>query len=207
VAEQAEEVAAPTDPKTHAKIAVTETIRNTTKDFDGENFIINGKTYTFKTEGVSVLMTLRSFCNKNGIRTDDGKSLHNANRGAVKGAIKDKHRRINADEEDPCVVVKKESKKDKDKAAPLNQFRLANVMYGEAMKEALQNKGASLTKDELIISSAGSKSGDRDFYKAAMKEYNKEKHDEYDTLHLPTTLLWMTRTYQKCSALSMTGAT
>jgi hypothetical protein len=56
-------------------------------------------------------------------------------------------------------------------------------MYGEAMKEALQNKGASLTKDELIITSAGSKAGDRDFYEAAMKEYNKEKHDEYNTLH------------------------
>jgi hypothetical protein len=37
-------------------------------------------------------------------------------------------------------------------------------MYGEAMKEALQNKGASLTKDELIISSVCSKAGDRDFY-------------------------------------------
>jgi hypothetical protein len=124
---------------------------------------------------------LRTFCNKNGIRTDDGKSLRNANRGIVEGAIKDKYRRINAGEEDPWN--KKESKKDKDKAAPVNRFRLANVMYGEAMKEALQNKGASLTKDELIISSAGSKAGDRDFYEAAMKEYNKEKHDEYDTLH------------------------
>jgi hypothetical protein len=74
VAEQgAEEVAAPTDPKTLAKIAITEGIRNATiKDFDGENFVINGKTYTFKTEGVSVL-ALRTFCNKNGIRTEDGK--------------------------------------------------------------------------------------------------------------------------------------
>jgi hypothetical protein len=45
MAEQAEEVAAPTDPKTLAKIAVTEAIRNATiKDFDGENFVINGKT-------------------------------------------------------------------------------------------------------------------------------------------------------------------
>jgi hypothetical protein len=42
-----------------------------------------------------------TFCNKNGIRTDDGKSLRNANRGIVKGAIKDKYRRINAGEEDP----------------------------------------------------------------------------------------------------------
>jgi hypothetical protein len=83
------------------------------------------------------------------------------------------------------VVVKKGSKKDKDKdkAAPVNRFRLANVMYGEAMKEALKNKGASLTKDELIISSVGSKAGVRDFYEAAIKEYNKEKHEEYDTLH------------------------
>jgi hypothetical protein len=38
MAEQAEEVAAPTDPKTLAKIAVTEAIRNATmKDFDGNN--------------------------------------------------------------------------------------------------------------------------------------------------------------------------
>jgi hypothetical protein len=184
VAEEAEEVATPTDPKTLAKIAITEAIRNATmKDFDGENFVINGKTYTFKTEGVSV-PALGTFCNKNGIRTDDGKSLRNANRGIVEGAIKDKHRRINAGEEDPWVVKKGSKKdKDKDKAAPVNRFRLANVMYGEAMKEALQNKGASLTKDELIISSAGSKAGDRDFNEAAMKEYNKEKHDEYDTLH------------------------
>jgi hypothetical protein len=73
VAEQAEEVAAPTDPKTLAKIAVTEAIRNATmKDFNGEIFVINGKTYTFKTEGVSV-PALRTFCNKNGILMDDGK--------------------------------------------------------------------------------------------------------------------------------------
>jgi hypothetical protein len=158
VAEQAEEVAAPTDPKTLAKIAVTEAIRNATiKDFDGENFVIKGKTYTFKMEGVSV-PALRTFCNKNGIRTDDGKSLRNANRRIVEGAIKDKYRRINAGEEDPWNV-KMESKKDKDKgkAAPVNCFRVASVMYGEAMKEALQNKGASLTKNDLIISSGGSK--------------------------------------------------
>jgi hypothetical protein len=44
-AEAAEEVAAHTDPKTLAKIAVTEAIRNATmQDFDGENFVINGKT-------------------------------------------------------------------------------------------------------------------------------------------------------------------
>jgi hypothetical protein len=51
------------------------------------------------------------------------------------------------------VVVKMGSKKDKDKdkAAPVNRFRLANVMYGEAMKEALKNRGASLTKNDLII--------------------------------------------------------
>jgi hypothetical protein len=90
------------------------------------------------------------------------------------------------------VVVKKGSKKDKDKdkAAPVNRFCLANVMYGEVMKEALQNKGASLAKDELIISSsAGSKAGDRDFYEAAMKEYNKEENDEYDTLHFANNIV------------------
>jgi hypothetical protein len=50
VAEQAEEVATPTDPKTLAKIAVTEAIRNATmnKDFNGNNFVIKGKTYTFQ---------------------------------------------------------------------------------------------------------------------------------------------------------------
>jgi hypothetical protein len=171
VAKQAEEVAAPTDPKTLAKIAVTEAIRNATI-----------KAYTFKTKGVSVL-ALRTFCNKNGIQTDDGKSLHNANKGVVEGVIKDKHRHINAGEEDPWIN-KKESKKDKVDVTPVNRFRLANVMYGEAMKEPLPNRGASLTKNDLIISSAGSKAGDKDFYEeAAMKEYNKEKHDEYDTPH------------------------
>jgi hypothetical protein len=91
MAKQAEEVAAPTDPKTLAKIAVIEAIRNATiKDFDGENFVINGKTYTFKTEGVSV-PALQTFCNKNGIRADDGKSLCSAIRGIVKRAIKDNY--------------------------------------------------------------------------------------------------------------------
>jgi hypothetical protein len=51
------------------------------------------------------------------------------------------------------------------------------------MKEACSNRGAPLKKDDLIISTDGSKAGDKDFYETAMKEYNKEKHDEYDTLH------------------------
>jgi hypothetical protein len=88
------------------------------EDFDGNNFIINGKTYTFKTEGVSV------------------------------PALQDK---------------------DDGKVTAVNRFHLANVMYREAMKEALQNKGASLTKNDLIISSVGSKAMDNDFYEATMK--------------------------------------
>jgi hypothetical protein len=51
------------------------------------------------------------------------------------------------------------------------------------MKEACSNRGAPLKKDDLIISTDGSKAGDKNFYEAAMKEYNKEKHDEYDALH------------------------
>jgi hypothetical protein len=63
----AQEVAAPTDPKTLAKIAVTEEIKNATmEDFDDNNFIINGKTITFKTDYASVTV-LSSFCHKNGI--------------------------------------------------------------------------------------------------------------------------------------------
>jgi hypothetical protein len=62
-------------------------------------------------------------------------------------------------------------------------------MYGEAMKKPLQNRGASLTKNDFSMSSAGSKDGDRDFYEAAMKEYNKEKHDEYDTLHFANNIV------------------
>jgi hypothetical protein len=51
------------------------------------------------------------------------------------------------------------------------------------MKEACSNRGAPLKKDNLIISMDGSKAGDKDFYETAMKEeYNKEQHDEYDTL-------------------------
>jgi hypothetical protein len=54
---------------------VTQAIRNATmEDFDGKNFVINGKTYTFKTDSSSV-PALRLFCHKNGIRMDDGKSL------------------------------------------------------------------------------------------------------------------------------------
>jgi hypothetical protein len=186
----AEEVAAPTNPKTLAKIAVTEAIRNATiQDSESENFVINGKTYTFKSEGVNV-PALRSFCNKNGIRTDDGNSLHNANRGAVERGSHQRQASSHQCEEDPRIN-KKESKKDKGdgKATPVNQFHLANVMYGEASKEPLQNRGASLTKNDLIISSAGSMAGDKDFYEAAMQEYNKEKHDEYDTLHFASDIV------------------
>jgi len=39
-----------------------------------------------------------------------------------------------------------------------------------------------LKKNDLIASSAGSKTGDMPFYEAAMKE-NNNKHKEYDTLH------------------------
>jgi hypothetical protein len=107
----AEEVAAPTDPSTLAKITVTQAIRNATmEDFDGNNFIINGKTYTFKTDGASV-PALQSFCHKNGIQMDDGKSLQTAYKGQLKEAIKNKHRRINAIKEYPWTTKKGLKKK------------------------------------------------------------------------------------------------
>ena len=133
----AQEVGDSTDPKTLARIAAAEAIKKVTMDnFDGENFTISGKTITFKTEEVNV-PTLHSFCHKNDIRSDDGKSLRNANRAVVETAIKDKHRRINTGEDD----VWRKSKKDDSKATPVNRFRLANVMYGEAMKVPLANRG------------------------------------------------------------------
>jgi hypothetical protein len=80
-------------------------------------------------------------------------------------------------------------------------------MYGEAMKEALQNKGTSLTKNDLIISSAGSRAGDRDFYESAMKEYNKEKIDEYDTVHFADDIVVDDKNLPNVFTPSMTGAT
>jgi hypothetical protein len=61
---------------------------------------------------------------------------------------------------------------DDGKATPVKQFSLANIMYGEAMKEPFQNRGASLTKNDLIISSACSKGGNMPIYEATTKEYN-----------------------------------
>jgi hypothetical protein len=86
------------------------------EDFDGTNFVINGKTYTFKTDGTSV-PALRSFCHNNGIRMEDGKSLQTANKGQLEEAIKKTHRCINAGEEDPWVN-KKGSKKTMTMAKP-----------------------------------------------------------------------------------------
>jgi hypothetical protein len=62
------------------------------------------------------------------------------------------------------------------KATPVNRFRLANVMYGEGMKEALKKKGAIYKKNGII------QVDDMPFFEAATKEYNKSLN-EYDTLH------------------------
>jgi hypothetical protein len=70
-----------------------------------------------------------------------------------------------------------------------------------------QNRGSSLTKNDLIISSACSKAGDKDFYEAAMKEYNKEKHDEYNTLHFADNIVVDDKNLPKVFTPSMTGAT
>jgi hypothetical protein len=162
----AEEVAATTDPKTHAKIKVTQAIRNATMaDFDGNNFVIKGKTYTFKTNGASV-PALRSFCHKNGILMDDGKSLQTATRVNSK-----KQSRTNID---ASMLAKKITGCTDNGKATLSNASVTS-------KEACSTRGAPLKKDDLIISTHDSKAGDKDFYEAAMKEYNKEKHDEYET--------------------------
>jgi hypothetical protein len=86
---------------------------------------------------------------------DDGKSLRTANKGQLEEAIKNKHRRFIASEEDPWIKNKKGSKDTNNgKATHVNRIRLANVI---CMKEACSSRGAPLKKEDLIISTDGSK--------------------------------------------------
>jgi hypothetical protein len=60
--------------------------------------------------------------------------------------------------------------KDDGKATPVNHIHLANVVCGEAMMEASFTRGAPLKIDDMIISTDGSKAGEKDFYESAIEE-------------------------------------
>ena len=64
------------------------------------------------------------------------------------------------------------------KKAPVNRYRFVNVLFGDTIKPMLNERGKSLTKDDLT---AG-KLGDQDLFTAISNEYNGTK-DEYGIIH------------------------
>jgi len=144
----------------------------TMDDFDGTVFKVNNVEYTFKNITAQVL---RKFCVKNNVKkTDGGGSLRKEPKRVVEQEIKMMKTRIHNGERHPWDVdVTAEKKK-----AWVNQFRLANVIFSDELKEDMNARGACLTKEELDL---GLKT-DQKLYQKIADEYNKKDVPDYDKL-------------------------
>jgi hypothetical protein len=125
------------------------------------------------------LKDLRKFCYKNDVRLDDGTSVRKTPKNTLTALIREKKIRIGNGQEDPWMLLERAKKSNK-KLAPVimgvNRYRLANVIFGDACRNCLENLGHTLNKDELT---AGLKS-DQTVYEAVALQYNDK--DEYNDL-------------------------
>jgi len=142
----------------------------TMNDFDGEVFKINGVTFLLKDIKVD---DLRKFCVKNCVKTTlpPHKSVRTATKKVVVDEIKLKKGRLLNNEPDPWEIEKEKNRARK--PVWVNRYRLANVVFGEECREAVSNRGKTLTREELDL---GLKTDQRTIEKVAM-EYNRQDVD------------------------------
>jgi hypothetical protein len=142
-------------------------------------FQIDGKKYAARKVGP---VSLRRFAARNDVKSSQPPygSLRRGTQKLVVDELMYKIARRNNGEEDPWLTKTWKETQCKSSTS-VNRYRLANVLFGESVRDVVLKRGQPLTKEDLDQRLTV----DQTLYENIAREYNTLGLDQYDTLQFP----------------------